>query len=374
MKKEVFISYSRKDTAIAEKVCNALDKAGISYFIDRQGIGGGMEFPAVLARAILDTEIFLFLGSVNSYDSKFTNAEVTFAFNKKNRNRIVPYLIDNTPMPIELEFTFSAINWRTMETHPVENLADDLLSLLGKSRHALQQSGPATPSQKRATMEELYVEACQLYANQQYNEAFELLARGAEGGHLKSMKKLALCYEYGKGTAKNPAKKLELYRQGATHGDHECMYWAGMQYYYGEGTATDLIQAVSYLQRADKLGNLNACLTLGDIYYEGGNGVAQDLQKAFDYYKKAANAGNAWRQWKLARMYEQGEGTKQNLQLALQWYRESASQGFDQAHYSLGEMYLSGKGVKKDDTKAIEQFRAAAAHGHQKAIDILKTL
>ena len=41
---DVFISYSRKDTAIADKICKALDKAGITYFIDRKGINGGMEF------------------------------------------------------------------------------------------------------------------------------------------------------------------------------------------------------------------------------------------------------------------------------------------------------------------------------------------
>ena len=41
-KYDVFISYSRKDTEIAERICAALQNNGITYFIDRQGIGGGM--------------------------------------------------------------------------------------------------------------------------------------------------------------------------------------------------------------------------------------------------------------------------------------------------------------------------------------------
>ncbi|MBP3254388.1 MAG: toll/interleukin-1 receptor domain-containing protein [Bacteroidales bacterium] len=46
MKKyDVFISYSRKDTAVADKICAAFDRNNISYFIDRQGIAGGAEFP-----------------------------------------------------------------------------------------------------------------------------------------------------------------------------------------------------------------------------------------------------------------------------------------------------------------------------------------
>ena len=130
---DVFISYSRKDTAIADKICKALDKAGITYFIDRQGIKGGMEFPVVLANAILEAKLFLYLASENSYASKFTNSEITFAFNKKPSNSLLPYIIDGSNMPVQMEFIFSGINWRTIENHPIETtLVNDLLNLLGK--------------------------------------------------------------------------------------------------------------------------------------------------------------------------------------------------------------------------------------------------
>ena len=55
MKYDVFISYSRMDTAIADRICAAFDKVGITYFIDRQSIGGGFEFPVVLAEAIIES-------------------------------------------------------------------------------------------------------------------------------------------------------------------------------------------------------------------------------------------------------------------------------------------------------------------------------
>ena len=38
MQYDVFISYSRKDTAVADRICQAFDAVDISYFIDRQGI------------------------------------------------------------------------------------------------------------------------------------------------------------------------------------------------------------------------------------------------------------------------------------------------------------------------------------------------
>ena len=64
MKYDVFISYSRKDTSIAYKICEAFDNAGISYFIDKQDIGGAYEFPEILANVILDItnhKILIFL-------------------------------------------------------------------------------------------------------------------------------------------------------------------------------------------------------------------------------------------------------------------------------------------------------------------------
>ena len=131
---DVFISYSRKDTAIADKICKTFDSVGITYFIDRQGIGGGFEFPEVLANAILDSKIVLYLASENSYKSKFTNSELIFAFNEKPKNSILPYIIDGSNIPPLLRFVFSSINWRTKETHPIETvLLKDILLLLGKS-------------------------------------------------------------------------------------------------------------------------------------------------------------------------------------------------------------------------------------------------
>ncbi len=138
MEYDVFISYSRKDTAIADRICAAFDRVGITYFIDRQGIGGGLEFPEILAEAIVGCRKVLFLASANSYASKFTNSEITFAFNKKEKNSIIPYCIDDCQMPVGLQFVFSGINWRTLREHPIEPvLVDDVLGMLGRQRKAV---------------------------------------------------------------------------------------------------------------------------------------------------------------------------------------------------------------------------------------------
>lgn len=147
-KYDVFISYSRKDTAIANKICQAFDKNGITYFIDRQGIGGGLEFPAVLARGIRESKVFLFLASKNSYESKFTQSEIVYAFNKKQKQDIIPYIIDGSSFPDELEFTFSAINWRRMDNHPIDTvLIKDIIDRVGKKTDADNNTSNLTNNQ-----------------------------------------------------------------------------------------------------------------------------------------------------------------------------------------------------------------------------------
>ena len=142
MKYDVFISYSRKDTAIANKVCAAFDKVGISYFIDRQGIGGGLEFPRVLAENIIDSHLFLLLASENAYASKFTTSEIVFAFNKMSKQSILQYIVDGSSLPLELEFTFAGINWRNIADHPIEPvLVSDIMKLLGRSSKQTHHAG-----------------------------------------------------------------------------------------------------------------------------------------------------------------------------------------------------------------------------------------
>ena len=135
MNYDIFISYSRKDLEIADRICRALDAEGVSYFIDRQGIRAATEFPDVIADAIKGCRKMLFLASKNSYKSKFTKREIYFAFNEKNEGDILPYCIDDAPMPDSLKFVFSTTNYRTMVDHPIETtLVDDILSMLGRER------------------------------------------------------------------------------------------------------------------------------------------------------------------------------------------------------------------------------------------------
>lgn len=132
---DVFISYSRVDSKVAERVCKALAEVGLSYFIDRKGISAGVSFTEVVSKAIDESSVFLFLASASSYKSKFTTAEVFYAFKHKESGMILPYLLDNSPMPSELEFLLSTTNWLEMKGNPIEtSLVDAVFKALSRPR------------------------------------------------------------------------------------------------------------------------------------------------------------------------------------------------------------------------------------------------
>ena len=122
MKKDVFISYSRKDMKIADQICDVLKANGITYFIDREGISGGEEYSGVLAESIDSCILFLFLGSENSYESRWTSKEIHYALDHKDNIAIIPYLIDDEPLPKNLKLDFSDLNIRNINEHPIDTI------------------------------------------------------------------------------------------------------------------------------------------------------------------------------------------------------------------------------------------------------------
>ena len=113
---DVFISYSRKDSEIANRIYDALTSEGISCFIDREGISGGADFPTVLSEAIMGAKLLLLVASENSYASEFTQKELTFAVSNKGSRFIFPFIVDGSSLPKNLEFLLSNINWRSLSS------------------------------------------------------------------------------------------------------------------------------------------------------------------------------------------------------------------------------------------------------------------
>jgi WD40 repeat protein len=105
---DIFISYSRNDLTIAEKIIDALAKDDLEPWIDWKSIPKGETFWSEIQQGIEAAEIFLFLVSPDSTRSDWCNKEIVHAV--KNGKRILPIVIrDTDPKTIHPEI--SKRNW-----------------------------------------------------------------------------------------------------------------------------------------------------------------------------------------------------------------------------------------------------------------------
>lgn len=101
---DIFISYSRKDyvnehgevisNSPVKSIIDFLDKEGISYWFDKDGIYSGREFVEVIANAIVNSKMMIFVSSNNSNNSLYTTGEIFEAI--ENKKLIIPVRIDDT--------------------------------------------------------------------------------------------------------------------------------------------------------------------------------------------------------------------------------------------------------------------------------------
>lgn len=129
-KYNVFISYSHLDGEIAKGICNALSDAGISCFFDDMSVDNP-DWLYKITDAIVNSRIFLYLGSRNTSIAKITPKELLLAINHKETSCIYCYFIEDHHLPIEIEFLLANVNQRKMSDHPVRTgLIPDIKNLL----------------------------------------------------------------------------------------------------------------------------------------------------------------------------------------------------------------------------------------------------
>mgnify|MGYP000752597643 CR=1 FL=1 len=109
MEHDVFISYSRKDKAIVDEICELLNENSISFWRDVREIDPGSMFMGEIVDAIKGCKITLFVSSTNSNHSIYTAKEVALAFNEGKH--IIPYKIDHSSFCKNMQFLFSDINF-----------------------------------------------------------------------------------------------------------------------------------------------------------------------------------------------------------------------------------------------------------------------
>jgi hypothetical protein len=104
----IFISYSRKNSMIVEKIVDALTEGDLKPWLDWKSIPKGEEVQREIYQAIEEADIFLFFVSPDSTQSKWCIDEIEHA--ARNNKRILPVFIRDTDKNV-LHSEISKRNW-----------------------------------------------------------------------------------------------------------------------------------------------------------------------------------------------------------------------------------------------------------------------
>ncbi|GKU13654.1 unnamed protein product [Fusarium langsethiae] len=243
-----------------------------------------------------------------------------------------------------------------------------------------------------------------------YNSAFPLFVLAAKHGHAESGYRTALCYEFGWGCRKDPAKAVQFLRTAASKrhpgamtrlgkaclsGDlgekryREGIKWmklaaeaADIQYnsapyqlgcLYENGYGADIFKddnhAAELFTQAAELGHPEASYRLGDAYEHGLLNCPRDPALSVHFYTGAAERGHAGAMMGLCAWYMVGAPPilEKDEEEAYEWARRSADFGFVKAQYAVGYFTEMGIGCRRDVLEANVWYVKAADAGEERA-------
>ncbi|MCB1956746.1 MAG: TIR domain-containing protein [Rhodocyclaceae bacterium] len=79
VRRRIFLSYRRADSAVADSVVEALEQQGFGVWVDREDIGGGSRWRDAIAQAIQDCDALVFLMSASALESDEVYKELAMA-------------------------------------------------------------------------------------------------------------------------------------------------------------------------------------------------------------------------------------------------------------------------------------------------------
>ena len=349
MEYDIFISYSRKDTAIVDQFVRSLTDAGYRVWIDRIGIYSGDQFATNIVEAIENSKILLFFSSASSNESEWTVREIYYALSE--HKTIIPIKIDNAKYDKRIALNLSLVDFIQYQKNDFSSAAERLIASvakhLGKPEVTAESNSSTTtttsaPSQHGMSYEEIFSLGKLHYDNGEYIQTVKDLQEVAEQGEVNLQNDLNVCCN-SREEQQDYQQAVYWYKKATEQGDAHAQNNLGACYANGRGVRQDYKQAVYWYRKAAEQGDADAQCNLGDRYYYG-DGVVQDDQEGVKWYRKAAEQGHTEAQFNLGDCYYCGDGIDQDYHEAVKWYKKAAEQGNAEAQNNLGECYREGTG------------------------------
>lgn len=203
-----------------------------------------------------------------------------------------------------------------------------------------------------------------------YNSAFPLFVLAAKHGHAESAYRTALCYEFGWGCRRDPAKAVQFLRTAASKRHPGAMTRLGKACLSGDLGEKRYREGIKWLklatESADTIYNA-APYQLGCLFETGyGDDIFQDESYAAELFTQAAELGNADANYRMGDAYEHGRlNCPRDPALSVHFYTGAAEKGHAAAMMGLCAWYMVGAEpiLEKDEEEAYEWSRRSAELG-----------
>ncbi|EDY21873.1 hypothetical protein CfE428DRAFT_1119 [Chthoniobacter flavus Ellin428] len=139
MSREIFISYSTEDRAVADNLCEALEATGLTCWIAPRNIEPGSSWTASIMNAISECRIMILIFSSKSNESDHVVREILHAVEK--RRQVFPIRIEDVIPTGGLGYCLVGVQWFEATAQP---LSRHVGSLVTQIRQVLQNSGETT--------------------------------------------------------------------------------------------------------------------------------------------------------------------------------------------------------------------------------------
>ncbi|BAI61947.1 hypothetical protein MCP_1875 [Methanocella paludicola SANAE] len=125
MAHDVFISYSSRDKAIADAICNSLENRKIRCWIAPRDVLPGIPYPKAIIDAINSCKVLVLVYSASALESKDIESEVGRAY--KKGIPILPFKIEDVPLNDIMDYYIGNVHWLDAMTPPLEKHLQQLV-------------------------------------------------------------------------------------------------------------------------------------------------------------------------------------------------------------------------------------------------------
>jgi TPR repeat protein len=210
-----------------------------------------------------------------------------------------------------------------------------------------------------------------------YKKAIAVSEALSGKGHFTAMSNLGAIYAEKTDSEEDGAIAFELLRSASESGEAVPLLNLALCYEHGKGCAKDILTAAYYYERSGSAGSAKALYRLGLLcitHYEMPSQKLFSVEKAVEYFERAGSMGISDAYCELADIYGSDEYGKYDEKKVITYYKKASDLGSDVAAYQLANRYLKGKGVEKDEKTAMLLLKKAALRGYKPAQNQLRRL